>query len=86
MAHHNRTPQSVLDAPSPSMVSITTPAGPNRKRRRATDRQLRMSGPRRVPAVRVRPERIVTEQAVTERAARRAAAQAARTRRFGALS
>jgi len=74
MAHHGRTPASVLEAPSQSVVQLTTPAGPNRAARRHTDRVLRLAAPRRVWLPRARTERPVHPEALLAQQARRAAA------------
>ena len=76
MASHNRTPASVLEAPSQSVVVVAPAAGPNRAARRLTDRALRLSAPRRVWLPRVRPRRPVHPDAVLSRQARRAEALA----------
>ncbi len=85
MAHHGRTPQSVLDAPKltpvldpkrPGMITTRTGAdyrtmAIGRRAVRAYDRAVRLSQPKAEQAPRIRPERITTPDAKLARAARR---------------
>ena len=84
MAHHGRTPQSVLDAPKlttvlgelPECIATRTDAkggvvAIGRRAVRAYDRAARLSQPKAEQAPRVRPERITTLDAKLARAARR---------------
>lgn len=54
MAHHNSTPQTVLDAPEPRTWSAFQPTHPNRQQRRQGGR---VSSGRNTPYVRSAPRR-----------------------------
>lgn len=89
MAHHGRTPQSMLDAPKltpvvdpgrPAMITTRTGADDKimaigRRGVRAYDRAVRLSRPKAPQEPRIRPERITTPEARYARAVRREAAQ-----------
>lgn len=85
MAHHNSTPQSVLDAPTSRPEPLVQFSG-NRARARAAARRERLAQPRRVraqPGILRAPA--TTDLAQQERALRRTEARDRRLAQFGRL-